>query len=384
MTRLLFLLFVLFAAGTLSAQTASGIRPFARADSLARRIPQEETKMVATLAGWINRQAQTDTEKARILFAWIANNIAYDVQQKFSPINFYGDTQIAARTLATRLGMCIHYAELFSEVAMHMGLPAYTVAGQTRQDSALSATGHAWVAVRLDGKWHLMDPTWAAGAVQGLIFKKKYDDRWFMVPPDRMVLTHLPFDPQWQLLARPMSLTFFATGKDVAKPDATPFAYEDSIQQYLDMADWWRTLTTARRIQRAKAAESPDLPAKARKARDEEYERHLLSIMYNQAVDYYNEAVRHMNRYVGHKNKQFTPARPESKVRGYLYAAVGLLGSAQRVLAEMLYPSPRLALDIEKQQASIRESLNFVRQEMAFVDRYYKTPDSKRKKLFYK
>ncbi|HSK13743.1 MAG TPA: transglutaminase domain-containing protein, partial [Phnomibacter sp.] len=312
---------MLLAVRILPAQPPRTERPFARADSLALVIPAGAASSTTALAQWIGSQAKNETEKARILFTWIATNITYDVQQKFSPINFYGDTQIAARALASRLGLCIHYAVLFCEVAEHMGLQAYTVAGQTRRETELAPAGHAWVAVRIDGQWYLMDPTWAAGGVEGLRFKKKFDDKWFMVPPDRMVRTHLPFDPQWQLQQRPVSLTAFATGKEVATSDEVRFAYDDSIRQYLNMADWHRTLTTVRRIQRAKAAESPDLPATARKARDEEYERHLLPILYNRAVDDYNDAVRQMNRYVEHKNRQFSPERPEAEVRGYLYAA---------------------------------------------------------------
>ena len=385
MTRLLYIPFYLFFANTIQAQSASANRPFGTADSLAASIPYQETKTVATLAAWISTKAQNDTEKARILYAWIANNIAYDVQEKFAASNYYDDTLISLRALSLRKGVCMHYAVLFCETANLMGISAHLVTGQTKQNSVLSPTGHVWVAAKLEGKWQLLDPTWAAGSVNGMRFIKKFSPKWFMTPPDTMVLSHLPTDPQWQLLGRPVSLTRFATGKDVAGYDQKHFTFNDSITQYLQKTEWQQALITVGRLKESFRNDSTwPGDGHAKKPRLDEYHLHWLPILYNQAATYYNMAVTYMNRYIAHKNKQFTPAIAESELKGYLRSAAVALDSAKALLNYMSDARDRLATDIQKKKALIAEAKGFVKEEQAFVERYYKTPTSKRKSLFYR
>src|SRR4029077_3289564 len=66
------------------------------------------------------------------------------------------------------------------------------------------SVSHAWNAVKIDGHWQLVDTTWGAGALLGKEFKKKYNEYYFLTPPEQLVLTHLPNDPQWQLSETPV------------------------------------------------------------------------------------------------------------------------------------------------------------------------------------
>lgn len=66
---------------------------------------------------------------------------------------------------------------------------------------------HAWNAVKLDGQWQLLDVTWAAGYVNdGHQFVHRFNDQYFLTPPEEFILDHFPKDPQWQLLAEPVKL----------------------------------------------------------------------------------------------------------------------------------------------------------------------------------
>ncbi len=384
MARLLLFLSVLLGACILHAQTVSGQKPFARADSLAASIPFEETKSVETLAAWISRQGETDTEKARILFTWIARNIAYDVQEKFAASNYYEDTLISERALSLRKGVCMHYAVLFCETAGLMDIEAQLVTGQTKQNSVLSTTGHVWVAARLEGKWYLLDPTWAAGGVNGMRYIKRFSPQWFMTPPDTMILSHLPTDPQWQLLEHPVSLIRFATGKDVPGFDQKYFAFNDSILQYLKLDEVQKALITVGRLKESFKNDGT-FPGDsiAKKPRLDEYNLNFVPVIYNQAVDHYNSAIAEMNRYIAHKNKQFTPAIPEATLRGFLSSAAIQLDSVKTLLGYVSDAPYRQLSDIQKKMALTQEAAGFLQNEQAFVDRYYKTPVWKRKSLFY-
>jgi transglutaminase/protease-like cytokinesis protein 3 len=60
-------------------------------------------------------------------------------------------------------------------------------------------TNHAWNAVRLGGKWRLLDATWARRHFTQFS-PKSIDEAYFLSPPGKLILDHLPEDDNWQLL----------------------------------------------------------------------------------------------------------------------------------------------------------------------------------------
>jgi hypothetical protein len=65
---------------------------------------------------------------------------------------------------------------------------------------------HAWNAVRIDGRWQLMDPTWGAGYLDNRMrFVRFFQEHYFLTDPGAFVFDHFPEDPHWQLLERPLS-----------------------------------------------------------------------------------------------------------------------------------------------------------------------------------
>ncbi|HUU28028.1 MAG TPA: hypothetical protein VM123_09465 [archaeon] len=72
--------------------------------------------------------------------------------------------------------------------------------------SDFTGKNHAWNAVKLDGKWYFMDCTWGAGLPNEKgEFVFKFEDYYFLTPPEELVYTHFPADPSWQLLEKPVS-----------------------------------------------------------------------------------------------------------------------------------------------------------------------------------
>lgn len=67
----------------------------------------------------------------------------------------------ASIILKTGRGDCTEYAVLFSALARSAGYPTRIAIGLVIAESEgeVQAFGHAWVEVRLDGIWELMDPT---------------------------------------------------------------------------------------------------------------------------------------------------------------------------------------------------------------------------------
>ena len=151
--------------------------------------------------------------KVKLLHDWIADNIAYDVKSYFSTEKHESN---AADALQRRVAVCHGYGSLMEEMCELAGITCRTISGYGR--GYLFASGevgssdrenHVWNAVSLDGRWHLVDVTWDAGHVEGREFQKQYSTTYLFMEPRHFVYTHLPNEPKWQLLARPLTTEEF-------------------------------------------------------------------------------------------------------------------------------------------------------------------------------
>lgn len=210
MTRLIVLtLLLLLSAIPTFSDTAS---PYAQADEHALAAPPSIATSTDRLAAYLAQGMSTDTLKARALYRWITNNIAYDTDAFFRGVS---SGQGARDVLAARKGVCAGYSGLFEEMGSRMGLDVVTISGYAKgyayaPGKSFSETNHDWNAVKIDGVWRLIDSTWGAGYVgDDRRFVKEFTDFFFFASPTQMILSHLPEDPQWQLLPTPWTLEDF-------------------------------------------------------------------------------------------------------------------------------------------------------------------------------
>jgi hypothetical protein len=92
---------------------------------------------------------------------------------------------------------------------------------------------HAWNAVKIDGKWELLDATWGAGYVKNEKFTRKLGPGFFMTPPDWFAQMHLPDSTSWQLLETPVGKEVFPTQPMVnfAQPDYPLLDFSQTVEK---------------------------------------------------------------------------------------------------------------------------------------------------------
>jgi hypothetical protein len=165
---------------------------------------------VASLAQSLTQGLVSERDKALALYDWIGKNIRYDIAAYLA--KDLPDPSPAV-VLASKLTVCEGYARLFLAMAHSVGLEAVMVPGHSRgfsPDENRSEPDHAWNAVKLDGQWVLLDPTWGAGHIdESKTFVAEPKRDWFDTPPEEFVATHLPVDPKWQLLHTPLEASTF-------------------------------------------------------------------------------------------------------------------------------------------------------------------------------
>ncbi|MBN2080399.1 MAG: hypothetical protein JW838_15620 [Spirochaetes bacterium] len=178
---------------------------FRDVDARALNTPPRKGEPLDSLARRIAGEARDELEQVRAIWRWITAFISYDTGKKN-----YG----ARATLRDLRGTCQGYAELFVELARRAGLRAVEVTGRGRGSGHLPGepvrANHAWNAVRIDGKWHLLDATYGAGQVNEDRFIRGYREHFFLTPPGEFIHSHLPDLRRWQLRERKISKKEFS------------------------------------------------------------------------------------------------------------------------------------------------------------------------------
>ena len=163
-----------------------------------------------------------DTVKS--VFVWIAKNIKYDVKKLKAikegssskrNLNFKSEKEyknhLINKTVKQKKGVCEDYSLLFKTILEELGYEAHVIEGYTKINGKINRkVGHAWNAVKINQEWKLFDATWAAGSIRdGKKFIQNYSEQWYDVDPNEMIKTHMPFDPIWQLLSKPITYSNF-------------------------------------------------------------------------------------------------------------------------------------------------------------------------------
>jgi hypothetical protein len=244
------LFFLLFLPSTAIGQTDYDM------DELARNAPDSKKITVEALAQYFVKNIREERGRVRAIFAWITLNIRYLDTSNASEIwatPEHLDRQRPEQVLKNRTAVCQGFANLFQALAKSAGMESQVVTGIVKNEAGeVMRVGHAWVAVKVLGEWRLFDPTWCVpppGASWGV------NDAYFMVPPEKFVLNHLPDDPAWQLLENPVHETDFREKDDAELSQLL----QEAPDQIFDFRDTLKTWVSLDSVARTFAAESRTL-----------------------------------------------------------------------------------------------------------------------------
>lgn len=177
---------------------------------------------VEELATNITTGYTAEADKAAALYYWMTHNVAYDTKLlgKMMKTGMKRERlprdEVARRkeeqvqyAFQKHKGVCQNYARLFRRLCIAVGLESDFISGHSRGNAMKPGTlgvGHAWNVVKIDGEWALVDATWGAGSVNSKSkFVFRFKPGYFMPDPGSFSYSHLPRDPQWQLVEEPLT-----------------------------------------------------------------------------------------------------------------------------------------------------------------------------------
>ena len=167
---------------------------YKKADSIALNFQRNKYYFYEEAAQELAESLPTEKEKCRAIFRWVANNIKYD----YEVMNDYKKDRVDPLVVyKTKKAVCAGYASLFQAMCEEAKIKCLYITGEAKP----SAVSHAWNMVKLEGNWYVMDVTWAAGYVSGLLsgskFTKSFDETWWMADYTKAIKTHESDDSYW-------------------------------------------------------------------------------------------------------------------------------------------------------------------------------------------
>jgi len=217
-----FLFFFLLITSVVNAQDFSGV------DAQVKSYPRYTSPQ--KLVDQINQDFSDDTSKVRAAFIWLTQNISYDLEKFYKPqktieFRYFSEEErlqkiqnikdkIVDDAFLTKMGVCEEYAQSFKKLADLLGIEAEVIKGYIRSSAydigrVPNTTNHAWNAVKNNGKWILLDATWAAGYLFNGKWKKDYNEYFYHIDPKKIGRTHFADSRKWNVILNQNSLTDF-------------------------------------------------------------------------------------------------------------------------------------------------------------------------------
>lgn len=131
---------------------------------------QSDDPGISALALSIVQNADGDYEKAKAIYRWVSGNVWYDWDSLEDSTK--RGVNSALETLQNRRAVCLGYANLTVALLRAAGVPSLVAAGHAVGESRVDEVffdfaesfrngNHVWAEAYIDGRWVIMDVTWA-------------------------------------------------------------------------------------------------------------------------------------------------------------------------------------------------------------------------------
>lgn len=357
-----------------------------------KNIPDSALISPEALASFITGEYSDDIYRLRAAFSWIGHNIDYDIEMIDSSGPNLRPDERALITFNTRRGVCQGYSDLFCKLCSLMNIHAVEIGGYSMQNRQVSDVAHAWVAVYLDGKWYCNDPTWAAGVVMEDSFQKMYSAVFFMMPPDLFIKTHMPFDPLWQLMKYPITNNEFYKRDFTAGKNRPVFYFNDSIGYYEQLPEPEKTLAAANRIKGCGLVNNSVIKdynihlknAEIYRQNTETDKRNQMVYRFNHCAAEYNRMNTFFNAYIDAKNHQFSPDMKDAAIQALMDSCTAIFDDIRERLKAISPGDTEFNSNLNKFNKQMAHIEGRIKEEKAFLKKYFATSRPLRKALFYK
>lgn len=363
---------------------AQAVNQYAAVDAKIAVIPDSLSKSTALIANYIQNNFKTDDEKVRAAFYWTASKISYDIENMYA-INFNETKeQKIDKTLKSKKGVCINYAEIFNDITNKLGVKSVVIEGYTRQNGKASYVAHAWCGVKMGDDWFVFDPTWASGYVNSKNqFVKKFNPIYYKADPVKIIISHMPFDYLWQFLGYPISNEMFLAGQTKTNKSQPAFDYYTEIERYETLPYIDKLKSSAQRIELAGVKNALVFDRLANKKAEIEVLTHnKMSEEYNAISSSFNEAINQYNDFINYRNRKFTPTYTDGIIKEMIETPRNTFLKCKESISNLKNVDDSNLPNVKNLSTSINKAIDMCDEQLKFVNDYISKNKSQRKALF--
>lgn len=187
---------------------------FSEVDQIVAKYPKNFST-TEKLANKIEKDFDSDSERARAVFSWIALNIKYDYNAFLNPPKMRGfsysseaekqrkikqlNDDLIQKAFNSKKAVCEGFTALYQHLAGLVGLKSEIVRGDSKTSlrdigRKNTSSNHAWNMVLIDKKWRLIDVTWGQGYYDSSKGRMVNDFApiYFDTDPDYFFAKHFP------------------------------------------------------------------------------------------------------------------------------------------------------------------------------------------------
>ena len=190
----------------------------------AQEISETNPKMLE-LVSFAKEKFKDSIDRAKFIYYWIGLNIKYDFEllEKLETTVGYSKPDLNKEysynydpelVFKKKKAICYGYSLLYQWFMFELGIESTIISGHIRNErnhyvelTKDDNYRHAWNAIKINGKWILVDTTW------GTSLNSSISDFYFDMKPERAIITHYPELAKWQLLENPLTLKKFNKSK---------------------------------------------------------------------------------------------------------------------------------------------------------------------------
>jgi hypothetical protein len=354
-------------------------------DAKIAKMPLNLCKTTDGIASFIKNNFKSEDEKIRAVFYWTASTITYDYKNRLT-IDFNTTTaEKINNALTLKKGVCIHYAEVFNEIANKVGVKSYVIEGYTKQNGKTATESHAWCAAQIGGVWWFFDPTWGAGYVDKGVFFKKINNYYFKIAPNKLITSHVSFDYLWQFLNYPVSNKEFMLGKIQSNKTKSYFDFISEISRYEGLSDIDKATESMFRIEKNGLSNPLVRDAFMFKKKELEMYRNNDAVSKIDSINSdYNQAIVFFNDFIQYRNKHFKPALSDQIILEMITTPKNKFLDCQKRIYGLGLLDPRNVAIVKSLQSLIEDMVKQTKEQEKFVVEYLSKSKLGRKTMFNK
>ena len=337
------------------------------------------------IVNYINNSFTSKEEKLRAAFYWTSSTIDYDVVNMLNQKPNQTPEEKITNALKAKKGVCMHYAEVFADIANKLGVKTIQISGYTKDvKGKIASLSHVWCASFVNDKWYLIDPTWGSGYVDNNKYIKKLNNKFYKATPSSLIASHMPFDFLWQFSEYPISNQEFYDGKSESA-NKNKFDFLKEIDSYEKATPVEKSIGAAERIKKNGLKNKMIIDYfNFEKDRTDYINQKSSIVKFEEIVARFNESHRLHNEFVIYRNNKFNPILTDVQIKIKIQEPYDMLLKCQQDLEEVKDIKRENQGNIISFRKAIESSKIMYENSLKFVNEYLaKANETDRKKMFY-